>query len=238
MGEAILAAGNHEAGVPGTAAQAHYLFTGVDGTGAVNDCSQGLRFSFPSVQEYWFRFYMKFPESGYSFDGNPYFKVLYNDLDQGGAILGIPQWPNSSSVYLQGTGQSCPAYGYGNDWLESNGRQGWGRWIPVEIHLKNDTNGADGVVQLWIDDVLVADYDDRDFGFTHFDDIRVGSNHNVITGIANTSMPVYFDDFFFATADYTGFVDDGNGNDRIGLDAGLSASEITAPTNLTATKVE
>lgn len=62
-GESILASSNHEDGTPGTAAQVHYFYTGLDGLDANNNTSGGLALQLPQiVQEYWLRIYSYYPK--------------------------------------------------------------------------------------------------------------------------------------------------------------------------------
>ena len=67
-----------------------------------------------------------------------------------------------------------------------------------------------------------------------FSDVMIGSNQHLIQGVPNTCFAIQYDDIAFANTDYTGFVDDGNGNDRIGMLT--TTAEIVAPTNLQSNK--
>ncbi|RKY36138.1 MAG: hypothetical protein DRP78_04390 [Candidatus Omnitrophota bacterium] len=118
--------------------------------------------------------------------------------------------------------------GYGDDWLESDGRQGFGRWIPVEIHFKNDTDGTDGIIQTWVDETLIIDRHDLNFGVDYFEQFGVGSNGNAAVGPPDTCVGIRFDDLALATTEFADFVDDGNGYSRIGLINHI-ASDIIPP---------
>lgn len=230
MGEQILASLNNSSGEPGTGAQVHYLFTGPDGTSSYDEYSGGLAITFAET-EYWFRCYVFFPAE-YAFGGvESAYKVLYGHMDAGSFYWNFPYAGDNGRVYMSGTATSHWLSGCGDSWLESSGRQGFDRWIPIEIHVKNDTDGTDGILQAWVDETLVLDNQSCDFGVgTEFQILQIGLN-GYATGAANTCMGIRYDDMAFATTAYTGFVDDGNGNNRIGP---LSSSP-TAPSNLTAT---
>lgn len=222
-GESILASANNPAGVPGTAAQVHYFFTGSNGQGATNDVSGGLLIKFPNVlQEYWFRYYIYYPEEmgwGGSYSG---WKTLYFDHGPtAGWYFGAPRGPNSTGFYFQTSTVEVASTGYGDTWFEANGRQGFGRWVPVEIHQKNDTNGRDGIVRVWLDNNLVINKTDHNFAADGFRQILVGSNGDSAVAYnpsaINTVVGIRFDDMAIALSSYPGFVDDGNGYRRIGF---------------------
>ena len=226
-GESILSSHNHAAGVSDSGAQVHYFYTGADGQGVTNDRSGGLILRFPRIlQEYWLRFYIYYPEE-MAWGVAQGWKTIYfdNEGSNAGWYFGLPLFPDSASFYFQTNETRVGEHnGYGNDWLESNQRQGFGRWIPVEIHFKNDTDGTDGVVQVWIDDVLVTDVHDHDFGHYGFEMMEVGSNGNAaiahLPSAINKAVAIRLDDFAVALPSYNGFVDDGSGNLRIGLVGG------------------
>ncbi len=222
MGEQILASANNPNGVAGTNAQVHYFYTGIDGKGSVNDVSGGLKIYFPSnLPEYWFRFYIYFPTEmgwGGTFSG---WKTLYCDTEGHntyGWYFGFPRGSDSTGAYLQQSATALASSGYGDNWLESDSRQGFGRWIPVEYHAKMDTNGTDGIFQAWVDETLIIDRADVNWAYNEgFHDIGVGSNGDAAVGPPNSCVGIRFDDFAIATTAYNGFVDDGHGNPRIGL---------------------
>jgi len=241
--EQILSAYNRSDGVSGTGAGVHYLFNG-----GHNNQSSGNQVVFPSpLNEYWFRFYIYY-KSTMDFNNN-YYKTLYIDIDsshQTGWIFNFPAWDNLTRFWISETSTSWPPddhsydgeWGQGADWLGLDGGQGYDRWVMLEYHCKMDTDGTDGILQLWVDDVLAFSYDNVDFGYTSgFEMIRIGSNYGLVTSSEDTHVPIAYDDLALATPDYTGFSYAGTDTARIGPFIPGSAA-ITAPTNLTATKVE
>ncbi|NTW27248.1 MAG: hypothetical protein HGA36_02920 [Candidatus Moranbacteria bacterium] len=229
--EEIKAWANNPAGVADSGAQLHYLYTGKDGTNCdckEYDCSYpratncpnsgGLRIKFSEVlQEYWIRFYQYFPSEmtwGAAFSGG---KTLYFDHDYtSGWYFMFPRYPENTGIHFQtneeGSTTDVGTVVSGNglagaDWLASSNRQGYGRWIPVELHQKVDTNNANGIVQIWVDNVLVLDRQDFDFGWSEmtnpvekievdgFREILIGSNTNGPEGSPDINIPIRYDDF-------------------------------------------
>lgn len=107
---------------------------------------------FPSPQkELWIRWYQRF-QQGYNWQWIHYDKWLYirthSSID---VIVGL--YPGFSAV-AQGTPS---AYQVSSDWGWEDimgGQYGDGRFHLYEVHVKMDTNGANGVGQLWVDGVL------------------------------------------------------------------------------------
>lgn len=261
--EEILASANNPGGVPGSSAQLHYLYTGMDGTNC--DCNEydctkratncpgsgGLKIKFEEIlQEYWIRWYQYFPtEMGWGavFSGG---KILYIDHDYtAGWYFMFPARSGYLGTHFQTRTTTSNGFsilstdkGYGDDWLESNNRQGFGRWIPVEIHLKNDTNDANGIYQVWVDGVLVQSNTALDFGWSEwpntikkidmdgFREILIGSNTNGPVGAPDTNVAIRYDDF--AIHKTTPPNVDASGNPFIGPIVSSDATAPSAPTGL------
>lgn len=83
--------------------------------------------------------------------------------------------------------------------------------------MKNDTNGRNGIVQVWVDDAIIINTSNWDFTLSGFSQIEVGHNGNSAVSSPNTAIGIRIDDIAVATPGYEGFVDDGRGNPRIGL---------------------
>jgi hypothetical protein len=93
--------------------------------------------------------------------------------------------------------------GYGWNQLFPSGISD-GRWICIEVHLKMDTNGSDGVGEIWIDGVLRASRKDVNYsnnnelskqGWTYF--YFDGNQHNPSNG---KRMYVDWDDIVVRTS--------------------------------------
>ena len=55
-----------------------------------------------------------------------------------------------------------------------------GLWHCYEWHVKMDTNGADGIAQCWLDNVLILDKSNIDWGTgTGWNRMEIGENHTV-----------------------------------------------------------
>lgn len=203
-GESILAAYNNPLGQAGTAAQVHYFWTGVDGLGSSNKASGGISVYYPQLlQEFWFRSYVYYPrEMGWGI-ANGWKTIYFDHVSTPGWYFDFPQ-NTGTGFYFQtkdANGNNIgyvTSAGYGDEWLESNNRQGFGRWIPVEIHAKNDTDSTDGILQTWIDGTLILDKHDQNFGVPGFSEILVGSNGNAAVAAEpsaiNKAVPILFDD--------------------------------------------
>lgn len=237
--ESILHSMNNPGGVAGTAAQVHYFYTGVNGSGESNDVSGGLNIVFPALlQEYWFRSYIYYPrELGWGIQNG--WKTFYFDTVAGldGWYFDFPQ-NSETGFYFQtkdANGQNIgyvKSVGYGDPWLESNNRQGFGRWIPIEIHAKNGTTRTNGVLQVWVDGVLILDKRTQDFGMDGFRQIRVGSNGNAAIAAEpsaiNKAVPIGFDDMVISTTD-TNLNTDAQNNKFIGPIGWVNGGDATAP---------
>jgi len=102
-----------------------------------------------------------------------------------------------------------------------------GRWIMMEIHMKNETNGANnGIAQWWIDGQLVLDQRNLDFaGSTGFWGFTFPSNHQFTTvGGDCCDMFEDLDDVAIRTTGPIGPVTGGG--------SGSASAAPTAPANL------
>lgn len=229
--EQVLLSANNPDGVVGSAAQVHYFYTGADGNGSNNNITSGLTVVFPSkLQEFWLRFYVYYPVdinvSGW--------KILYYYVDDVGAFWAAQPYNSEfyGTYFSFGSSGIVLSDGYPASWMNDNNRQGYGNWIPMEIYLKNNTSGLNnGIHRVWRGDDLIINKTDINTGVNGISQIDIGSNGSDITGPANTVIGIRFDDIAVATADFSEFVQDSGGRNRIGLLKGDSISP-DAPTNL------
>lgn len=160
----------------------------------------------------WIRFYTYYP-SDVTLGINEGHKTLYTDTTGGSSPwLAIPYgsefigwyFPDGSGI-VKSTDYLLSGFDYH-------------QWFAVELHLKVDTNGTDGVVQVWRNNTLIINRSNIDFGTSTIDSFNLGSNgNNGNSGPPSAVWAVRYDDVAIATVSYTGFIDDGNGYDRIGL---------------------
>ncbi|MBI5543295.1 MAG: hypothetical protein HY901_05365 [Deltaproteobacteria bacterium] len=108
----------------------------------------------PPQKELWIRWYMRH-EAGFRWDPLHFDKMLY--IRTVNSIDAIPGFANGKYVLLA---QGSPDYyqvATNYTWEDiMGGSVSDGRFHCYEIHLKMDTNGANGVGQVWIDGVLRA----------------------------------------------------------------------------------
>ena len=213
LGEQITSDANYPNGAGGKG-QRHWKGDGID-----NPNSGGLSLSFNTPQkELWIRWYMRY-EEGFKWSYLNYDKWLYIHTNVKGCDV-IPEfcWSNGIVVGVQGGGDAYQIYNDSRGWQYVYGTESDGSWFCVEIHIKMDTNGSDGVGELWLDGKLVAsnyavNYSSNNStaqqGWTWF---LVGSNQKS----ANNGRPMYvdFDDFYVTNTRPSN--KDANGNYFIG----------------------
>jgi hypothetical protein len=146
------------------------------------------------VGEFWMRGYVKY-SSSITWNGSSvaYQKMFYI-TGESGAVYIIPElYEQRFRVATGGTGGSgivtTNDYGWDAFWDD-------GDWHCLELHIKTNTSNDpyDGVIQLWLDNVLAIDNSTADLGgvsavWTTF---HWGSNSSSPTQEA--CQPVFFDD--------------------------------------------
>lgn len=197
--EQITSAANYPDGNGGKG-QRHWVGDGV------NQNSGSLKKEFSFVQsELWIRWYMRY-ESGFKWNPLGYDKWLYIDVGDNDAV--IPQWYGSDKVNIHSAvygndGQNHPSP-EGNGWNTiMNGPTSDGQFHCYEIHIKMDTNGYNGVAEMWVDGVKKIEYTDVDYGTTSgWAWFVIGSNQS--TPDNGRNMYVDFDDIAVSNAGYIG----------------------------------
>ena len=189
--EQITAAANFASGAGGRG-QRQWV-----GDGANNN-SGGLRVPLSRQEpELWIRWYMRY-QQGFSWEFLNNDKILY--INPGSPHCVIPEWygfdyANVATCRSPNNHLSAPGHGW-NGIMGSNAADG--QWHMYEVHLKMDTNGSDGIAEMWIDGVQRLSHSNVDFATqAGWDNIGLGNNQrNPLNG---RCMAVDFDDFAVRT---------------------------------------
>ncbi len=111
---------------------------------------------FPSPQkELWFRWYMRY-QQGYVWNPLNYAKHLYvwsaaGSSSSNGAIPEFA-WANNYRIYAEAPSGGT-SYSGNTGWQSLFGTASDGSWHCYEIHIKMDTNQANGIAEMWLDGV-------------------------------------------------------------------------------------
>lgn len=172
-----------------------------DGT---NNLSGGTKIEFTSSQpELWVRWYMRY-EQGFKWNSQEYDKILYFDVGTTHAV--IAGWRDGDKVMLRSLYDSNVVQKStdGNGWNTiMGGSASDGQWHYYEVYLKMDTDGSDGIAEMWIDGVKRLTYTNVNYG-THsgWTSFVIGSNQ--ATPNNDRSMAVDFDDIAISNTGYIG----------------------------------
>jgi hypothetical protein len=174
-----------------------------------NENSGGLAVTFNSAQsEFWIRWYMRY-QSGFSWSYLNYDKILYihTGATSTDAIVEFA-YGNSFSVYAQN--------GNGHNYMDTGwntimgGSTSDGKWHCYEIHLKMDTNGSNGVAELWVDGNKSGSKSNIDFGTNNgWEWFLIGSNQSSPNN--GGCRYVDFDDIAISNTGYIGPITGGDG---------------------------
>lgn len=188
--EQITASANYPGGRGGRG-QRHW-----EGDGT-NVNSGGLRILLSQPQqELWLRWYMRW-EAGFAWAQLSYDKILYIYPPAGGGLVVALQWADQMSVaeyFLPGRSYASPE-GFGWPTI-MGGPASDGQWRCFEVHLRTDTDGTNGLAEIWVDGVLhLARYDVNNGNGAHpgWSEILVGSNQSAPAN--GRCMYVDYDDF-------------------------------------------
>ncbi|MFZ3066282.1 MAG: hypothetical protein WA277_13480 [Nitrospirota bacterium] len=176
--EQITAAANYSGGGGGKG-QRHWLGDGV------NNTSGGMSASFLSSQtEIWVRWYMRYEQG---FEWNPYLmnqKILYFDPVSFPRLIVEYYGQDKVQIYSYASSQGYPS-AEGNGWntMMANGgtdargnKTSDGQWHLWEFHVKIDTNGTDGILELWIDNNMVINVTNANLATAPLTTLLIGSN--------------------------------------------------------------
>ena len=225
--EQITAAANYQGGSGGRG-QRHWLGDGV------NNISGGLSVSFASPQsEIWIRWYMRYEQG---FQWNPYLmnqKILYFDPTSFPRLIVEYYGQDRVQIYSYATSQGYPSVGNGWNTVMANGgtdargnKTSDGQWHLWEFHVKMDTNGSNGILELWIDQKKVIDATNANLGATVLQYLAIGENG--FTPGNGRDMYVDYDDIVISTTGPIGPVTGGGDAQAPSVPAGFSAQAISS----------
>lgn len=200
--ETITSAANFPGGLGGKG-QRHPLCVGGGHSGG------GTGFDFPAPQrELWIRWYMRY-DSDFSWDQYRA-KIFYLYTD--GDVQLIPQFGDfdhgtAFSFTAQGASYNNPIYDRGFDDIMGSGR-GDDQWHYYEIHIRADTDGTDGVGELWVDDLPVRSLTNLDYGMADGSGwawLTIGSNYGQVLTKGNCD----YDDIVISNSGRIGPIESG-----------------------------
>lgn len=148
--------------------QRHWL-----GDGLNND-SAGLSVSFASPQnEIWMQWYMRY-QQGFDWGILDNQKIIYFDpTGPATLVVGYDQGDRTRVWSYPAQRGYYSAYGW-NDVMGSTVSDGnWHRW---DIHIKMDTSGSNGIVEVSIDGNQIIRETNADLGTTTLNSVLIGSN--------------------------------------------------------------
>jgi len=198
--EMITAPANMSGGAGGKG-QRHWIGDGTNNTSG--DISIPLN---PSRNEIWLRFYMRY-ELGLAWNGGAlhYNKIIYIDSTTNPRLILGYDGGDSVRVYCYGTSWYIySANGTGFKHI-MGGDTGDGLWHLYEWHIKMDTNGSNGVTEVWIDGVRIINATNANFGGSLGYTLRnIEMGNNADYGASGRCMAVDFDDVAISTTGYIG----------------------------------
>lgn len=192
---AITGDANYSGGYGGRGAR-FYAGDGVN----VNSC--GLRVVFNSLQpEIWVRWYMRY-EVGFQWSPLVYDKWLYFDAGTNHSV--VAQWYGSDEVNIWSCAEGNHMSADNKGWSSTmGGLTSDGQWHFYEVHLKMDTNGSNGIGEIWVDGVRSLLATDIYYGTVGgWDCFHFYSNQRIPNNGRN--MYVDFDDVAVSNTGYIG----------------------------------
>lgn len=215
--EQITVAANNPNG-DGGKGQRHWIGPGT------NNNSGGTRVSFNTPQtNIWIRWYMRW-QSG--FGDFSTFKVLYLYPSSGtGAVFHVGT-PGIGGINLYSTRDhyNCSSCGWGSGFYPSGISDG--TWQLFEIHINTTT----GVFQAWLNEQLVVDRNDVDFGGVNsISQFTIGSNAKYVSN--SGTMYVDYDDMAISNTGYIGPLAGTSGGGGGNVDQNPPTASITSPSS-------
>lgn len=155
--EQITAAANNPNGGGGKG-QRHWV-----GDGS-NNQSGGTALYFDKPQkELWIRWYLRY-QPGFKWSYIVYNKLLYIHTDAF-SVDAVPEWYNADDFSIAAQGGSghnvCNHCGWNT---LMGGPTSDGKWHALEVHIKMDTNGSNGVAEAWMDGIQKLSVTNVNFG--------------------------------------------------------------------------
>lgn len=186
-GEEFTAAANYSSGGGGLGQRHWYHDT-------ENSNSGGTLLDFGGTySEFWFRCYVRF-QSGFTWANNAHCKLFY--VQPVGGVYCAPGY-HSNVIGIQ----SSDVKDSSTSWnTVQGGSTGDGLFHCYEYHVKQDTNGSNGIAQAWIDNVEVMNITNADWGTqAGWTGIAIGENHfaaaNATGPIGSPYAYIDYDDF-------------------------------------------
>lgn len=180
-----------------------------------SNCNSGSTIVFftAAQSEFYIRWYMRY-QLGFAWNTLAYDKLLYirdgveaviiNMYETDGLRMLNDHDQINSPICLPGCGHQTIM----------GGSTGDGQWHWYEVHLKEDTNGANGIAQMWVDGVLRIDRADVNFGAkVGWTSIEIGENQATPANGANVYTD--FDDIAIQTTGPIGGTSGGGGLNAI-----------------------
>jgi hypothetical protein len=184
--EQITSAANYLAGGAGRG-QRHWIGDGI------NNTSGGTRISFPSTNEFWIRFYVRY-QQGFGWNttaSSINHKIIYPiAVSHSGNWYAFGFIENMFGIQTNGNNIKSTT-----SWSDIFGAQSDGTWHAMEFHVKaNTATGTnDGVAEGWLDGVLQFSVQNRNFDpYRAWDYLVIGENHR--TPANGADMYVDIDD--------------------------------------------
>lgn len=169
----------------------------------VNNNSGGMNITFNPASEIWVRWYMRF-QNGFKWSPLAYDKWLYINSGYSNAV--IPGWINDKAN-IGPVGYDYSSLSAGGWSVVMGGSTSDGQWHVYEVHLKTDTNGTDGLAEMWIDGVKWMTVTNLNHKGMNWESILIGSNQSSPSNGA--CMAVDFDDMAISTTGYIGPISGG-----------------------------
>lgn len=195
----------------------------------INSSSYGYTFNTPQ-REIWCRFYLRY-QNGFSWSGSaPYYHKIIYLYTAAGANGGF-EWGhtggsgrvNAWSNYTSSNPDLYWPHSSGDVWRElyPSGRAD-GTWHCYEFHAKMDTNGSNGVAELWIDGVkrfssFSMNWSGGDSSVRQgWQTMGLSVNQDTPANSGGIGSPAYvdFDDFVINNTGYIGPLGSGSGTGR------------------------
>lgn len=208
LGEQIISEAGNPAGQG--KGQRHWLGNATAVSNVNNSGGTVIRFT-RTQPEFWIRWYNRW-ESGFKWNSQHALKLMYiytNPQTNVGSQV-IPELKDGSyfEVAVQGGGPSPRCSHCGWDALFPSG-QSDGSWHAFEVHLKMDTNGSNGIAEVWIDGAKKVSQTNVNFGTqSGFQWILVGSNAQFPNNV-NGCAYLDYDDIAISSTGYIGLLTDG-----------------------------
>ena len=162
-GEQITSVANHAAGGGGRG-QRHWR--GYEASSVPSNSSGGISISFATAQpEIWVRWYMRY-QAGFKWSSILEDKIIYFDvLSRQTSVIVAWQDFAYSKILAQSAGSRTFLSAKGKGWTGTmKGEASDGLWHLYEVHLKMDTDGANGEAHMWIDGVQAISKTGIDWG--------------------------------------------------------------------------